>query len=148
MKRSPPFCIALLALAIATIILRTPIAEALVLRGDDYLVRNNLRQAQMHYQRALWFDHNSTTAVDRSIYIAVLQHRRAELKKALMLATKFLERFPYDTVVRTDRGLCYLMLKEYRLALDDYRRAAAETRDRQISLFVARLQRIWKAGRR
>ncbi|HEV2262065.1 MAG TPA: hypothetical protein VGR69_07265 [Candidatus Rubrimentiphilum sp.] len=127
---------------VAAVLLRTQIADALVLRGDEFLVRNKLVQAQVHYQRALWFDDTSTAAVDRTIYVAMLQRGRAELKNAITLASAFLRRFPEDDVVRADRGLCYLLVKKYRLAAKDYDRTAADTHDLQTRIFAHRLDSI------
>lgn len=139
---SPPVCIGMLSIVIASLLLRTQIADALVLRGDEFLVRNDLTRARTHYWRALWIDGASSAAVDRTIYVAVLLRNPAELNHAIALASAFLRRFPGDAAIRADRGLCYLLVRRYSLAAEDYSRAAHETRDPQIRMFAQHLNRI------
>ena len=150
------FGIALCAVAIATLTMRGQIAGALVVRGDELLIRNEYDAAAARYVRALWFDPQSESAVDRLSFLAVERRTRAALLNGERTASAFLDKHPASTTILFDRGLCYLLMKNYRRAFGDFRRAAKLTSDPQQYVFagwaakrsgdVSAALRMWKTA--
>jgi tetratricopeptide (TPR) repeat protein len=116
--------VAVIALAIAALIFRPQIADALVARGDDLLYKNARDRALLHYARALAFDPASGTAADRYVFVSMERHTRASLGDALAVANAYLRSHPGDSSVLNDRALCYLVLRQYRNAARDFELAA------------------------
>jgi tetratricopeptide (TPR) repeat protein len=138
--------VAAFALTLAAGLFRAQLAEALVVRGDDFLIQNRYGSASERYARALWFDSGSQSAADRYIFVALERRTPRELRMAIEIADVYLSKQPSDPVILFDRALCYLILRQYRFALLDFERTAGITRDPQIFVFAGWAAR--RAGRR
>jgi tetratricopeptide (TPR) repeat protein len=134
------FAVALTGIAIATGVFRSQVAEALVVRGDDFMYRGNRLSALKHYARAVEIDSDLSVAVDRYVFVSMEQHTAAALRSAISTANAFLSRHPTDATVRADRALCYLTLRQYAAAMQDFEIAAHFSRSSQYSI-AARMLR-------
>jgi hypothetical protein len=63
------FALALTSIAIASVVFRSQLAEALVVRGDDFMYRGCRQSALKHYSRAVALDPDLSTAVDRYVFV-------------------------------------------------------------------------------
>ena len=138
--------VAAFALFLAAVLLHTQLADALVVRGDDFLIQNRYESAGVRYLRALWFDSGSRSAADRYMFVALERRAPRELRAAIAVADSYLLRQPRDSVILLDRALCYLILRKYRFALLDFERSAGITRDPQTLVFAGWAAK--RAGRR
>lgn len=134
--------LAFLAIATAGLILRGQISAALIVRGDELLVRNSYTAARARYERAFWLDPQSETAVDRLTFVAMQQRTRSALSNGVAVASRYLREHPNSAAIRFDRGLCLLLLKAYRPASEDFKIAAGVTRSAQQFVFAG-----WAAKR-
>lgn len=139
-SRPRRFVIAIGALLLAGMMFRSQIAQALVIRGDDYVYRGDRVQALERYRRAMDVAPFSETAVDRYVFISMQMQTPASIAAALRVANRYLAAHPHDTAVLADRALCYLHLRRYTLAGADFERAAAASHSEKYALF-ARLAR-------
>jgi tetratricopeptide (TPR) repeat protein len=135
--RGRRFLLALFCIAVAACIFRPQIADGLVGRGDDLMYRNRAREALARYARALAIDPESSDAADRYVFVSMEQHRSDALQSAMSEASRYLERKPNDPAVLEDRALCYLRLRQYERAMQDFERAAFLARDPREFLFAA-----------
>jgi tetratricopeptide (TPR) repeat protein len=115
---------------------RSQLADALVVRGDEYLYRGNRIEALERYGRALALDPFAQAAVDRYVFISMQLHTNGALARGIGVATRYLKARPYDAAVRSDRALCYLHLRDYALARIDFQRAASASRDPRDYVFA------------
>lgn len=134
--------VAAFSLLLATVLFHVQLADALVVRGDDFLIQNRLGPASDRYARALWLDAGSRTAADRYIFVALQSRSREHIRSAIGAANAFLSAHRLDSSILFDRAMCYLMLKQYRAALVDFRRSAYLTGDPQVYVFAG-----WAAKR-
>lgn len=134
--------VATVSLALATLLFHTQLADALVIRGDDFLIQNRFGAASDRYLRALWFDAGSKTAADRYIFVSLQRRSRDKIRSAIGVADAFLSAHGLDSTILFDRAMCYLTLRRYRAALLDFKRAAYLTRDPQAFVFAG-----WAAKR-
>jgi tetratricopeptide (TPR) repeat protein len=118
------FAIAAIALTLAFVLFRSQVAQALIVRGDEFLYRGNTAAALERYQRALVLMPQSQTAADRYAFLSLQQNTPASLQRAITIAGRFLRRHQDDAVLLNDRALCYLHQKRYALAQKDFERAA------------------------
>jgi tetratricopeptide (TPR) repeat protein len=139
-SRPRRFAVAIASLMLAGLIFRSQIAQALVIRGDDYVFRGDRFQALERYRRAMAIAPFSETAVDRYVFISMQLQTPQSIAAALQVANRYLEKHPNDTVVLADRALCYLHLRRYALASTDFQQAAAASHSARYALF-ARLAR-------
>ncbi|HET9392957.1 MAG TPA: hypothetical protein VFO29_05515 [Candidatus Rubrimentiphilum sp.] len=138
--------IALFSLMLSALLFHVQLADALVVRGDDFLIQNRLQAASDHYARALWFDASSASAADRYMFVALQRRSPEQIRSAIQVADAFLSARGFDSSILFDRAMCYLRLKKYRAALMDFRRAAYTTRDPQVFVFAGWTAK--RAGRR
>lgn len=124
LSRFRRFAVAALALLCAGVLFRAQVAEALVIRGDDYLFRGDRVQALVRYNRALAIAPNFEVAADRFVFLSLQRQTAASLAAGLAVADRYLYGNPADTALLNDRALCYLHLHEYELAEHDFARAA------------------------
>lgn len=124
-SRMRRFAIVATALLFAACLFRSQIAQALVVRGDDYLYQGRLAEAQERYGRALTFDSGLEVAADRFVFVSMERHTKTSLEKGIQTATEFLRAQPNDVTLLADRGLCYLVARQYTAARRDFARAAA-----------------------
>lgn len=123
-SRSRRFAIAFVALALSAILFRNQVAQALVVRGDDYLYRGDSAAALERYSRALHLAPLSQAAADRFIFVSLQRNTHLSLRAAVNVATRYLSARPNDPVVLADRALCHLHEKRYANAESDFERAA------------------------
>lgn len=123
-SRSRRFAIAFVALALCALFFHDEIAEALVVRGDDYLYRGDTASALERYSRALHIAPSSQAAADRFVFVSLQRNTGASLRIAVSVATRYLSAHSHDPVLLTDRALCYLHEKRYAQAELDFERAA------------------------
>lgn len=113
-----------MALLCAGVLFRSQVADALVIRGDDYLYRGGRVQALVRYNRALLVDPDSEVAADRYVFLSLQRQTSASLAAALAVASRYLHRHPHDAPLLRDRALCYLHLRKYEAAERDFADAA------------------------
>lgn len=130
------------ALAMSAWLLRSPIAEALITRGDDYLYAGNRYQAFTHYRRSFAIDPDSELAVDRITFVAALQSSPGSIASGLGSANAYLRRHPRSSKILADRGLCNLKLHRFEEAYRDFYGSAALSGDPQTFTFAG-----WAAKR-
>jgi len=136
LSRMRRVAIAASALFVAACLFRTQVAQALVVRGDDYLYQANNGDALSRYARALAFDPRSDTAADRFVFISMEQHTAGSLERGIHAANDFLRREPNSALLLRDRALCYLIERRYRRAVRDFARAAALQHDAPDAVFA------------
>ena len=125
-----------IALVTAAWLFRAQIAQGLVIRGDDFLARNDAANAMKRYARAAAIDPESATAVDRLLFVLTQHRTRRSLRRAIETATAYLRVHPDDGTIRADRALCYLIERKYAPALPDFERAAKAMRDARYYAFA------------
>lgn len=113
----------LAVLAVSTALFRGAICESLVVRGDTDLYRSNLRGAWVHYRRALSFDPSSAQAADRLLFVSGMSHDK-ELIVSALNATSDALAGNVSAKLYGDRALCWLVLRRYPAAYQDFRHAA------------------------
>lgn len=148
--------VALAALVLGACLFCRQIADALVIRGDDFLYRNDMPNAQRRYERALEIDRGNEAAADRLAFLGMEQRTPVSLRRSIDIATIYLTAHPSDTVILADRALCYLIERRYLLALADFERAGRLTRDARYLTFAGwaarhadrrdRARALWKAA--
>lgn len=118
------FAVAFVALALCAIIFRAQLAQALVVRGDDYLYRGDSAAALERYRRALNLAPASQAAADRFVFVSLQHNTAISLRAAVNVATQYLSARPDDPALLADRALCYLHERRYARAESDFERAA------------------------
>lgn len=118
------FAVAVLALSCASVLFRTQVADALVIRGDEYMYRGDRRAALDRYKRALTIAPGLQVAADRYVFVSLERQTPASLREAVAIADRYLGQHPSDAAVLSDRALCHLHLQEYALAQRDFEQAA------------------------
>jgi len=134
--------LAVVSLAVAFLLFRGQIADALIVRGDDLLIRNAYGAAEQRYARALWLSPDSAAAVDRLSFVALQLRTTKSLRAETALASNYLRSHPFDETILADRALCYLKLGDYRSAYRDFARVAILSHDPQQYAFAG-----WAARR-
>lgn len=142
LTRGRRFVLAGMALAIAGVLFRSEVAQALVVRGDDYMYRGEQSAALERYRRALALDPSFEAAADRYVFVSVQIHTPAALSAGIAVAGAYLSRHPDDPRVLSDRALCYLHQRRFIVALRDFERAARISRRPQDYVFAG-----WAARR-
>lgn len=123
-SRPRRFAAALAALLCSVFLFREQIADALVIRGDEYLYRGKAVEALERYRRAMHISPLSETATDRYVFVSMQIRDADALKRAILVADRYLVSRPNDPAVLSDRALCYLHLRRYALAQADFVDAA------------------------
>lgn len=141
------FEVAAAALAIAAVLFRPQLADALVVRGDELLYKNARTQALARYERALWIDPDNGTAADRYVFVSLQTHTPAALGLGVDTARAYLRRHPDDAAVLGDLALCMLAERRVRDARVDFERAAAILPHSGYALYAKALERALKARR-
>ncbi|MGB8519184.1 MAG: hypothetical protein WCD38_03385 [Candidatus Tumulicola sp.] len=117
------------AVAVSGILLRGQVADALVVRGDEFLYRSNSKAALRYYRRALRFDANNTVALDRVLFVSTLLRNRTQMRDAVERSTGYLDRRPDDDAIRMDRAMACRALGDASTAAADFAIAGYRTRD-------------------
>jgi Tfp pilus assembly protein PilF len=122
---------------LALILLRPLIADALCMRGDEFLRSGDPVTAQHYYRFALAGDPNSGTAAERFVFAALEIHARTALAVGVNVADEYLSRHD-DQAIRIDRALALWSLRDFARAANELSVVAASTHDRR----YARLAQI------
>jgi len=109
------------------VLFRAQIAQALIIRGDDYMYRGNRAAALERYGRALWILPSSQTAADRYVFVSMERQTPQARHAALLVANRYLSACPHDAVLLSDRALWYLHARRYTDAQRDFTAAADAT---------------------
>jgi len=121
--------LALAAVAVSSVLLHRQVADALVVRGDEFLYRARAKAALCYYRRALWLDRSSSPALDRLLFVAMTIRDRAALRDGIARAKSYLLANPGDDTVRLDRAMAYKLLGESARAWKDFAVAGYRLRD-------------------
>ena len=141
-SRARRFGVAILALLCAGIAFRAQIAQALVIRGDDYLYRGDRGAAVERYRRALLVAPSDETAADRYVFVTMQEQTPSAFARAVAVASRYLRTHGHSAAVYADRALCFLHMRRYRRAERDFARAARLARDANDYVFAG-----WAADR-
>ena len=112
----------------ASVILRPLIADALCIRGDEFLRGGDPRTAAHYYRLALAGDANCGTAAERFAFAALEIHTRAVLESAIRAADAYL-RVHDDEAIRIDRALALWDVNDFARATIELRALGAATHD-------------------
>lgn len=144
------------AVAISGVLLRGQMADALVVRGDEFLYRSDSRAALRYYRRALQFDATNAVALDRLLFVATTLRDRAGMRDGVERAATYLEGRPDDDAIRMDRAMAWRALGKSSFAWIDFGVVGYRTRDaRALALagFAAHdaareiaARRLWRAA--
>lgn len=124
------------ALAVSAFCLRAQVAQALVVRGDEFIYRNEPGQALKRYARAIAIDPASQTAADRYIFISMMLHRRSDATAGITAANRFLRHAPRNAEILFDRAMCLLAVHRYRQAERDFSASAFVSHDARSYVFA------------
>ncbi|HEV3153405.1 MAG TPA: hypothetical protein VGZ02_06365 [Candidatus Baltobacteraceae bacterium] len=119
------FALAALALSTSIALFRGDVAQALVIRGDDYLYRGGASAALYRYRLALRLDPRAESAADHFIFAALERRSPGDLNAAVRIADSFLLQSGSNATILADRALCLLIERRYRAAEIDFERSAA-----------------------
>ncbi|HEY8314822.1 MAG TPA: hypothetical protein VIG51_11740 [Candidatus Baltobacteraceae bacterium] len=142
MTRARRFLVAALSLLLAATLFRAQLASSLVVRGDEFLYRNDISGAATYYRRAIRIDGDFADAADRLAFLAMQKRTQAALAAAVAATTVYLGQHGDDPRILADRAMCYQIEKRYRKAEPDFERAAWLLRDPRYFTFAG-----WAAAR-
>lgn len=128
--------LAVLAVTLSVVVLRSQLSAALVVRGDELLYQSRDERALQFYQRALVFDPNNAAAADRYVFVSMMGHRRDGLERAVETASKYLAKHASDVTLLMDRALCERALARDGAAEEDFVRAGLASRDARAMVFA------------
>jgi tetratricopeptide (TPR) repeat protein len=123
-------------LLVSAVLFRPQVADALIVRGDDYLYRGDTGAALERYRRALAVWPLSETAADRYVFLEMQRNTADSLRSGVRVATRYLANRSSSSVILFDRALCYLHAKQYALAQRDFVRAANASRGAEALVFA------------
>jgi len=123
------FSLALISLALATIILHDRCAALLVIRGDGELAAGHTAAAHTFYARALWFRPRSEEAAERLVFSDLEAGNLEQLHEAMRVSADALAIEPKNAGLWTDRALCASRLGDDRDAEIAFDRAGRLTHD-------------------
>jgi tetratricopeptide (TPR) repeat protein len=136
LSRTRRLLVAFVALVASGVLFRPQVADALIVRGDDYIYRGDANAALERYRRALALWPVSETAADRYVFLEMQRNTPEALRSGVQIATRYLARRPHSSVVLFDRALCFLRAKRYALAQRDFVRAADASGSAQALVFA------------
>jgi tetratricopeptide (TPR) repeat protein len=145
-SRTRRFGLAAASVLVASVVFRSQLSDALIVRGDDQLRFGDRRDAIRYYDRALRIAPRSAVAADRLAFVMALQHDRFSLEEALRIATQGLEHAPTSLALRADRAFAEMRLGRTHAAALDFAVAGEQGHDARYASFAARLAR--KSGDR
>ncbi|HTX03752.1 MAG TPA: hypothetical protein VMD07_08750 [Candidatus Acidoferrales bacterium] len=115
---------------LAIVLLRPLIADAMCIRGDEFLRSGDPVTAQRYYRVALTADSDCGTAAERFVFAALEIHARAALAAGVSVADGYLRRHD-DEAIRIDRALALWSMNDLKRAAKELRAVAAVTHDRR-----------------
>lgn len=146
----------LLALAASVLLLRAQLADALVVRGDEFLYRSQPGRALRYYSRALGLDALSAPAVDRFLFVATTARNRVAIRDGIVRATDYLAHDPGNDVVRMDRAMALRATGDFAEAASDFAVVGFHGRDARALTFAGfaardagqlpRAARLWRSA--
>lgn len=128
--------LALCGIVVSACLLRAPVADALVVRGDGCLYRSRPVAALRYYRRAIWIDANDGSAVDRFVFVAMTLRDRVALRAGIAFASRYLTRNRDDAVVRMDRAMAYRIVGQPARALGDFAIVGRSAKDPRAYAFA------------
>ena len=135
--------LAALSALLSVALLRPLIADALCIRGDEFLRSGEPMTAQHYYRLALWSDPACETAAERFVFAALEIHSRRSLEAGIEVADAYLLRRE-DTTIRIDRALALWSVRNYPRAAEELRLVGRFTRDRRfVRLAQIASRRAW-----
>ena len=137
--RPRPLLCAAVALGAGLLLLRAPLAEALVTRGDDALRNGDGATALRSYRKALTLDPDSIVAADRLAFQLALRHRPADAEAAIHVAAVALARHPGAVPLLADRAFAELQLKRWGAARADFTAAGSAGADPRFANLALRI---------
>lgn len=152
------FALAFVGIAASAALLRGPISDALVARGDALLYRARPSDALRMYRRALRVDARNAVAADRFAFVALTTDSRAAVREGVRWTSAILTHDPKNATLRMDRALAYRRLGAQSQALADFARVGAATGDPRALAFAGyaalrvgdrrQARRLWRASLR
>ncbi len=137
--RSRRVACAVVSIAVAAVLFRAPMAEALVTRGDDALRSGDVRSAMRAYERANRIDPHATIAADRLAFFLAMRHDRASALRAIAISSDALAANGSDAALIADRGFAEMQLHAWAAAEHDFAIAGSVAHDARYDHFAARL---------
>lgn len=139
--------LALLSMLLALALLRPLIADALCIRGDEFLRSGNPVAAEHYYRLALAGDPDCQTATERFVFASLEIHSRTILIAGVKVADAYLRRHS-DQAIVIDRALALWSLNDLKRAAKELRTLGELTHDRRFTrLAQIALLRVAKAQR-
>jgi tetratricopeptide (TPR) repeat protein len=129
---------AAVSVAVAGLLFRGQLADALVTRGDDAFRSGDIPAALRTYDRALRIDPRSTVAADRLAFFLALQHDPENAQRAVRIASDALQ-VQRTSPLFADRGFAEMQLHRWPDAERDFATAGALGRDARYHHLAARM---------
>jgi tetratricopeptide (TPR) repeat protein len=130
--------IPLVSIPLAGLLFHAQLADGLVIRGDNEFQSGNAVAASKFYNRARWFDRDSSAAAERITTLGIMSRSASFIHDAMRVADDELTRKPGDTIVRQNRALLYQKANQPERAYADWRVVALQTNNPVIVEFAAR----------
>ena len=126
-------------IAVAAVLLRGQLADALVTRGDDAARNGDTRAAMRAYERAIIFDPRSTVAADRLAFALAIRHERRSAEHSVAVATTALMFRPDDAPLAADRAFAEMELRRWSAAERDFAAAGLHAHDARYDHLAAHM---------
>jgi hypothetical protein len=146
MSRTRRFQLASVSLVFAAVLLRPLVADALCLRGDEFLRSGDPLVAQHYYRLALLSDRECGTAVERFAFVALEVHTHAILAESIRVTDAYLARHE-DEAIRVDRALALWSTGDLGRAALELRAVGSSMRDQRFIRLAAIAARRAKSQR-
>jgi len=117
---------------LALALLRPLIADALCIRGDEFLRSGDPVAAEHYYGLALAGDPDCETANERFVFASLEIHTRPILDAGVRVADAYLRRHD-DQAIAIDRALALWNLNEFTRAAKEFRTLGGSTHDRRFT---------------
>ncbi len=131
---------------LAIVLLRPFIADALCIRGDEFLRSGDPTTAQHYYRLALLDDPDCGTAAERFVFASLEIHTRTILSDGVRVADAYLRRHN-DQAIAVDRALALWCMNDLVRAAKELRALGDSTHDRRFSR-LAQIAMLRIAGTR
>jgi hypothetical protein len=122
--------LALFSTLVAILILRPLIADALCIRGDEFLRSGYPVTAQHYYRLALFSDPDCGTATERFVFASLEIHTRTILAAGVKVADAYLQRHK-DQDIAIDRALALWSMNDLSRAAKELGALGDSTHDRR-----------------
>jgi hypothetical protein len=122
----------MVSMVLAFMLLRPLIAEALCVRGDEFLRSGAPTTAEHYYRLALASDPNCETAAERFTFASLEIHARPALAAGIKVADAYLMRHS-DEAIQIDRALALWSVNDFARAAKELRVLGTMTHDRRFT---------------